>query len=232
MFSEYKYKIELHAHTNPASSCSDFTPEEVIKTYSEAGVDAVVITNHFCKSGSEIGKDEYINRYLGDYRDAVSAGKKYGVNVILGMELRFSSENNNDYLVFGIDEDFISYAYDFLDCTLEEAYPHIKNDKNLIIQAHPKRKGIEPVDSAFLDGIEAFNMHPGHNNSPSMACKIVHENPDLLIIAGSDYHHKNHEAGGLILSKNLPSDSFELTKLLKSRDYLMSVGGYITIPYL
>lgn len=50
-------------------------------------------------------RQKCIDTYLTDYKLAVETGKKYGINVILGCEIRFS-ENLNDYLLFGIDENF------------------------------------------------------------------------------------------------------------------------------
>ena len=44
---EYRYRIELHAHTNPASGCSDVTPQEMVEIYHTLGYDGIVITNHF-----------------------------------------------------------------------------------------------------------------------------------------------------------------------------------------
>lgn len=79
---EYQYKTELHLHTFPASACGDVSPELAVKTY------------------------------LLDYDEAVKTGEKYGINVILGCEIRFT-ENVNDYLLFGIDKVFFELAYAF-----------------------------------------------------------------------------------------------------------------------
>ena len=45
-FSEYRYRIELHAHTKPASRCSDIIPERLVEAYAALGYDTVVLTNH------------------------------------------------------------------------------------------------------------------------------------------------------------------------------------------
>ena len=47
LLKQYKYRIELHAHTSPASGCSEITPKEMVDTYKSLGYDAVTITNHF-----------------------------------------------------------------------------------------------------------------------------------------------------------------------------------------
>ena len=37
IFKQYPYRIELHAHTTPASSCSNLKPEELVQLYHEKG---------------------------------------------------------------------------------------------------------------------------------------------------------------------------------------------------
>ena len=44
--SEYKYRIELHAHSKPVSPCSEIPPEQLIKVYKDLGFDAIALTNH------------------------------------------------------------------------------------------------------------------------------------------------------------------------------------------
>lgn len=230
-FSEYKYKIEAHCHTSPVSTCANFPPEEVVKTYKSAGVDAVVITNHFMKDYLPNPKEEAVSYYMKDFEKAFQTGKKLGINVILGMEIRFSNENNNDYMIYGIDESFVQDAYEMLGGNLEDFYKKMKNNKNLIIQAHPFRRGMELANPRFTDGAEAFNMHLGQNSAVAQAYKYAASNPNFIITAGSDYHHLNHEATGLILSKKLPANSFEFAEILKSKDYLFSLGGCVALPY-
>lgn len=40
-------KIEMHVHTSEGSPCAETDAESIVRAYSEAGYDAVVITNHF-----------------------------------------------------------------------------------------------------------------------------------------------------------------------------------------
>ena len=40
---QYKYKIEMHCHSMPASACGEFTPEEVVRTTMSANSSAVEI---------------------------------------------------------------------------------------------------------------------------------------------------------------------------------------------
>ncbi|MBR4073139.1 MAG: PHP domain-containing protein, partial [Clostridia bacterium] len=111
---QYPYRIELHAHTKPVSGCSEILPEEMAEIYHKKGFDAVVITNHFVPwVVGETPKEEVLDNYLSGYEETAKAAEKYGIKVFLGVEIRFS-ENNNDYLLFGVDREVLSVCYDYL----------------------------------------------------------------------------------------------------------------------
>ncbi len=59
LLSQYKYRIELHAHTSPASACSEISPKEMVRIYKNLDYDAVTITNHFIYQTNEIKKRIY-----------------------------------------------------------------------------------------------------------------------------------------------------------------------------
>ena len=72
---EYKYKLELHAHSNPASGCSEVSVPDLVALYAELGYHGVVLTNHFiydystCMRGRSV--EEGIAVWLNDYHAAV-----------------------------------------------------------------------------------------------------------------------------------------------------------------
>lgn len=228
--NEYKYKIETHAHTSPASACADFTPQEVIARYADIGFSAIAVTNHFYKAKfNGYTKETIVYNYLKDYYDTKNAALKYGIKVILGMEIRFP-ENSNDYLVFGFEEDEVNHLYELTATDYVSFYKEFKNNKNLILQAHPFRDGIIPQNPDYLDGIETFNMHPNHNGRIALAVQYAKKHPHLITTCGTDFHHESHQGLGGILTKTLPEDTFQLAELLKSRDYLFNAAGSIVIP--
>ena len=227
---KYKYKTEMHAHSMPASACGDIPPEEVVRIYSELGYHSIVLSNHFHSQSRFYGdKEKMVRTYLLDYRTACEYGQKYGINVILGCEIRFT-ENINDYLLFGIDEDFLFDAYDYIEGGLKEFSDWFRDEKRTIIQAHPFRKGMEDTPPELIDGIETFNVHPNHNSRVAVAAKYAKKN-DFIVTCGTDYHHLGHHGLSAILTKKPVENSFELSKVLKSRDYLFEVGGHIILPY-
>ena len=235
--SKYPYRIELHAHTSPVSPCSAMTPIDLVRTYKRAGADALVITNHFIKTVFREGmsREEAIAYYLADYRAAREEGERLGVRVLLGAEIRFP-ENLNDYLVYGIGEGDIGALYDSLGGDLADFYTAYSNEHRVIAQAHPFRKNMILADTAYLDGIEVFNLHPGHNSRISLAA--VHaQRSGKLVLGGSDYHRatdfmEEGSAGVCFLrAPRLPENSYALADLLRSRDYLFEIGSAIVFPY-
>ena len=63
----YPYRLELHAHTSPASRCSQVKPEDVVTIFHNAGYDGIAITNHFFPRPEipdflDIYRSDYLNR--------------------------------------------------------------------------------------------------------------------------------------------------------------------------
>jgi hypothetical protein len=166
---------------------------------------------------------------LKDYYDTKNEGEKCGLKVYLGMEVRFP-ENANDYLVYGICEDDIKEIFSYIHGDYKTFYKGFKNDKNVILQAHPFRNGMTLQDPKYLDGIEVFNVHPNQNSKIAFACRYAKENPHFITSCGSDFHNPGLQGLGATLVKELPADSFGIAEILKSRDYLFDISGSIVIP--
>lgn len=229
--AEYPYRTEMHLHTSPVSGCSEITPQDAVRMYADEGYGAVVVTNHFEPSLQDrfSSAESCAQWYLNDFYEARESGYREGVAVLLGMEIRFT-ESMNDYLVYGVDEDFVKEAYGYLDRGIAEFYRDMHSDKTVILQAHPFRDGMTQTNAEFLDGIETFNMHPNHNSRTAVAARYAREK-NMIVSAGTDFHHPGHQGMAALLTKKLPCDSFEAAAILKSRDYLFSLGGCTVHPY-
>ncbi len=234
ILKEYKYRTELHAHTSPVSTCADFSPEEVVKKYAELGLDSVAITNHYTydyrvsRFTEEPGAKLFAKWFLKDFLDAKKAGEKYGINVILGAEIRFE-ENHNDYLVYGIDQNILEEIYDALPKGIAEFKKNEAFKDVLIIQAHPYRNGMTDIDSSFIDGMEIFNMHTGHNGRNAKTIERAKADKIKVLTIGSDYHHEGGAGIGVIRTKKPIKDTFELVKVLKKGDYVFDVHNDVII---
>lgn len=227
--AEYRYRIELHAHTSPVSKCSDITPQEMAEIYHALGYDGIVITNHF-QYKEDRDKQEYIEYFFADFEETKRIAKPLGLKVYLGAEIRFT-ENSNDYLIYGVDRKTLEEIYDLLPFGIENFRKNYQMPNSLFIQAHPMRDKMESVDPALLDGVEAYNLHPGHNSRVGKTAVWCRKNGLGTVIAGSDFHHKDRGDEGLcaLRSKLMPADCFELAALLRSKDYLLELGGNLLL---
>lgn len=222
LYSQFPYKVELHAHTNPASSCSDIPPEEVVSIYSDLGYSAVCITNHLARGRGDDGK------WLDDYFRAKEQGDKLGIHVILGAELRFRP-NDNDFLLYGITPEDYPEICSMLDMSIEEFSAGYRRNDRFFVAAHPRRNGLADLSFDLFDGIEAFNIHPNHNSRVALTARQARES-DKIITVGTDFHHHGHEGLSATLCRRVPETSADIVELLRSEDYLFEIGGSIVIP--
>lgn len=229
ILNSYKYTTELHAHCFPSSPCGDFSPEEVVGFYKEAGVTSLVLTNHLTPQLIEGDPKECAKRYLADYHAAkVAAGED--INLILGVEIRFT-EANNDYLIYGVCEEDMEDIIRSVPYGLESFYKNVKRERMIIFQAHPFRKNMTLAPTQFIDGIESINMHPGHHAKPSIAFKYAKEN-NLTVSGGSDFHHEGHHALCLMRTEKEMKDSYDVAEALKNRKAIFDCSGHIIVPYI
>ena len=210
-------KIEMHVHTREGSPCAKADAESIVKAYRQAGYDAIVITNHF---DNELLKDfgktdkEKIERYLLGYRNAKAVEIQYGIKVMLGIEIRLEP-NNEDYLIYGIDEAFLFNHSNLCFMKQKEVYELCHKYGAVFYQAHPFREPCHPQNPAFLDGME-YNQRPNSENNNDKLVAWLKNYPNLKLISGSDCHSIEQVGfGGIEITQNV-SDIKELTELIKN----------------
>ncbi len=224
--SEYKYKVELHNHTTPVSGCSRYPAREMVRKYKELGYSAFALTNHFNTGLLKRSQEDAVSFFMNDFYEARDEGEKQGVKVCLGVEIHFA-DMPNDYLVYGIDEGDINTIYKYIGRGIKDYYTDCKNDRNIIIQAHPFRKGLVYTPD-YVDGVEAYNLHPGHNSAVAFAARAACQSKKLHI-SGSDLHHPGREGLTAMLTREIPNDSFDLARIIKSGDYVLSIDDDIVL---
>ena len=225
ILKDYPYTTELHAHSFPVSGCGDFSAEEVVEIYKNAGASSLCLTNHLGPGNADLGAEYYLEDF---YKAREAAGND--INVILGVEMRFT-ENSNDYLVYGVSEDDIPRFIELVPFGIENFYKEVKNDKNVIIQAHPFRKGLTLAPEGSVDGIESLNLHPSHNGRIAIATRYA-KFKNMLVTAGTDFHHEGHQALCLMRSKEEMKNSYDVAEAIKSRNVIFDCSGHIVIPYI
>lgn len=108
-----------------------------------------------------------------------------GMSVFLGMEL-CTEESSNDYLLFGVTEDFVYDNPRLYEWSMADVCRLAKRYGILVFQAHPYRAGLM-FTPGVLDGVEVCNANPRENsqNHLALAASLEHS---LLQSSGSDCH--------------------------------------------
>ena len=191
---------ELHSHTYEVSYCSNISAKELVEEHIRMGYAGLVITDHYTKdyfsSLSVVSWDEQVREYLRGYRMAKKAAGS-NLIVLLGMEIRFP-ENMNDYLVYGLDEDFILSNPKLYELGYMKFKKLCDEKGYLFIQAHPFRNGMVRADVKYLHGIEVHNGHPWHDSRNDLALEFAVENSVGIHTYGSDVHNLEHIATGSV----------------------------------
>lgn len=212
-------KIEMHLHTKESSPCAKIGAAEAIREFKENGYDAVIVTDHFYHHIFENYSNwkDIVDKFLLGYRTALKEAEKLGIKVFLGMEIRFP-QNYNDYLVYGIDEEFI-YNHEYIYNTSIEEFFNLIKDKYIVVQAHPFRWSNTLYDIKYLHGIEILNTNPNNECRNELAYeKWIGTN--LIATCGCDFHNLNCITNSHYMTfEKMPVNNNEIIQILKDKKY-------------
>ena len=144
----------------------------------------------------------------------LARGDELGFDVILGAELRFP-ENDNDYLVYGIDEAWLR-GNPYMCCMSAREFFQKFHDQVLIIHAHPYRDGNTTVFEDAVHGTEIINGNPRHDNYNDRALELARRHPEYLRLAGSDTHQSGDECRAGVLLPERVRDSFAYRRMIET----------------
>ena len=217
------FLTELHCHTAEGSLCARENAADTVEKYIAAGYSTVVLTNHINSETYELyGTDDhagFAERYIAAYREMKEyAGER--LNVLFGCELCFNGVDHNDYLVYGMTEDFLMSHPGIVDSRIGDFYPLAHENGMLVFQAHPFRNGMNLAKPENIDGIEVFNGNvwaDSHNDIADMWANSL----GLKKTAGSDHHDRTDEASCGILTDMPIKTNADLVAVLKSEQYLL-----------
>lgn len=214
-------KYELHFHTSEVSSCSKVSAADSVGWYRAQNYDGIVVTDHYTRQyfeeDDESSWEEKIDRYLCGYRLAVQAGQPLGLNILLGLEIRFD-ENNNDYLVYGMDRDFLIANPELYKLGIRSFHELTRRNNLLVYQAHPMRNGMTVINPLRVDGLEGYNGNPRQTSRNDIA-SLWAKKHDMRCISGSDFHQPGDEGRGGVVFKRPVLRQQELIAALASQDY-------------
>ncbi|MBQ3101065.1 MAG: hypothetical protein IJC50_08755 [Clostridia bacterium] len=218
------YKYELHLHTSEGDLCAFSSGAECVRLYHDAGYAGMVVTNHYFSTffdwfADELrGKDHrgIIDRFLRGYYNARNEGERLGFTVLAGAEVRFA-DSVNDYLIYGVDEEFFYNAPLLNRLGGLRELAEILPKEALIVQAHPFRDGMDVRKPDHLFGIEGYNG--GNESIRNELARIYATHYGKPMTSGSDFHCSDHLArGGISTSRKITTAS-DLSEVLRSGDY-------------
>lgn len=213
-----KYKYELHCHTAGVSQCASIKPSELVRHYEEFGYDGIVLTDHYSPLTfykNYLCPQRDIDRYLSSYRELKEyCGRSF--TVLLGMELRHYA-TANDYLIYGVEEDWLRVQKNMLLWNEKKAYEIVHKQGYLLYQAHPYRPFITRCKTDYIDGIEVYNGHTtAERNKEAFRWA---EASGMPMISGSDCHSPTDSSKGGIETDVKIENNAELLSVLKSGKY-------------
>ncbi len=218
-------KFEMHVHTAECDICAHVAAKDIVRMYHEKGYSGLVITDHYFAMSFDWFRDdltegthcEFIDRWLRGYREAKNEGDKIGMTVLLGAEVRLDGPNINDYLIYGIDEDFLFRA-PYLNRlgSLQELIATLPENA-CVVQAHPFRDNMTVQNPDLLFGIEVNNGGTEPFRNDLAKTFAIHYKKPML--SGSDFHCADHLArGGIRTDADIQSIQ-DLARVLRSGNY-------------
>ncbi len=209
------YKCDTHVHTAESSACGKVPAEDIVTLYKEAGYSTIFITDHFdyryIDTHSDNFKEQY-EKFCAGFRLAKQKGDEIGLTVLFATEIMLK-ENLNHYLLYNVDDKFLTSREDIFDMTIKELHEYAKENGVFIVQAHPYRDGKNLPSPEHVDAIEVYNSHPRHANFNEEALEMAIKF-DKLQTAGSDAHQLPDIALSGVITD---------TKIESAQDYINAV---------
>lgn len=225
------YRYDIHVHTQETSPCGHVPAADTVAAYHALGYAGLCITDHLhdgylARLDCQDDWQACVTRYLAGYWAARRAGKALGMDILLGLELRFP-ENDSDYLIYGVDEAWLrANPYP---CRMDHAaFFRRYGGSVLIIQAHPFR-ACDEVFTDSIHGLEVANCNPRHDSRNDLALALAAAHPSLYRLCGSDAHREGDEGRSAVVFEQRVRDSFALKAAIESRRYRLWCPAYQNI---
>lgn len=216
------YQYELHTHTAEVSRCAASAAADTVALYREHGYDGLVITDHYSPmtfmQKNLFAPQRETDFYLTGYKNALAAAGS-DFTVLLGMELRFYG-NGNDYLVYGMTEDFIRNHGNLMFCYPRRFHKLAQQNNMIFVQAHPFRPYIFRTNPKYLDGCEIYNAKDREKGFNEQAVAWANQNRMKIRTGGADFHRESHidNMSGIRTEKKIKTND-DLIEILKTGEF-------------
>lgn len=133
---------------------------------------------------------------------------------MLGIEVTISTPLYSDWLLYGVNEEFLLNSPCLYSLSQEELYAYCKENGVLMVQAHPYRMPIQPMNPKFMDGVE-INCQPHDLLKKEEVIRFAFQN-GLLLTCGVDFHDVDSDIkAGMVVPKGI-STAVEFANYLKN----------------
>lgn len=228
-------KIETHLHTSCGSGCGEVAPELIPQFYIDRGFDALIVTEHYSSvicdwyaaNNKKSLTESNVDAFFHGYRRMVKAAQNTPLRIFFGMEIGIVSDFGfAEFMLYGFDEKFLYAHPDLYLLDQRKLYSLCADNGFFLYQTHPFRVGINRGDTRYLDGIEVYNGHPGHDSHNDLAEKYCAEH-NLIPLSGSDCHFKAAAARGGIYLENDVESMAEIISNIRQNKHKLIIDGEI-----
>lgn len=223
------FKTDPHVHTSDISLCAHLRSDLMAEAYHKAGYKTIFITEHlaklFCSFLGDLPWEDKVTIFLSSYQRAKVKGEELGLNVIMGAEISFENIPN-DYLVYGITKEFLLGCPDVYKMGIDAFSKYARENGVFVIQAHPCRDGVCYPTIDYIDGVEAYNTNPRHENFTEKTLKFAQDN-NLYVTAGSDAHRSADVGTSAILTDFEIKTAEDYINTIKNGNYRIELNGVI-----
>ena len=207
------YLYETHLHTVGVSKCASSAGADYIAGYKDKGYSGIIVTDHFYNANNGLPKNipwkEWVNRFYQGFENAKNEGDRRGLDVFFGWEETF--EGCDDYLIYGLDKDWLLEHPQVRTWTRGEQYRAVKEGGGCVVQAHPFRQRYYisrvVLSAGCADAVEVANG--GNEKSDDALAFRYAKKLGKPMTAGTDIHDVQtvYSGGsyGVYLEKKLDS---------------------------
>ncbi len=220
--------FDTHVHTKQTSTCGQLFGEEMAEIYKKAGYDGIVVTDHFTygywkdAKSQGLSWESFAKKHTAGYLAAKERGDEIGLKVLYGCELRFHDNSENDYLVYGMTNEYLVNNPDILEWGLPRFANEAKNNGFIFFQAHPFRNNIVIRDPKYLYGVEVLNGNPADVHFERNAfANMWADKFGLKKIAGSDAHAAFQAARGGVCFYNGVETIQDFVREIDEQNYML-----------
>ncbi|MCR4787125.1 MAG: PHP domain-containing protein [Lachnospiraceae bacterium] len=241
--SKFKYKYELHLHTNQGSKCGHNTGAEMAKAAKEAGYSGIVVTDHAWGGNTAVDRslpyEEWVRQYIKGYEDAKAWGDENGLLVMFGIESGFQG---TEFLIYNLTPEYFMSRPEFWNATIKEQLKLVHEGGGIVMHAHPYREEFYiPEIRLFpddVDGVETINAtHSSHLSKSHLGMQYNElaieyaRKHNFPTCAGSDVHSTIMFGGGILTEEPLTGSQDLKDLILSDRMYLLTDGDRIYDRY-